>query len=192
MRSFLTFFLIFCLIKLYYSKYETKQDLYLKDKDRQRRMKMERFYAYDYLIGDPILVDTEEKTLTFFSVNIHGQLYDLESGGDQVKISKAKMNGLIKRLNHPKYSYSNSLAIDPYVFHLLLTEEQREKCKRIASAIKQKELYASGNDYKEVITTMCEKVFDQHYNGNEENKATTKEKLMEYYSDVINQLSSAR
>ncbi|MGF7535490.1 hypothetical protein AAGG74_17700 [Bacillus mexicanus] len=124
---------------------------------------MERYYAYDFGLKSPIIIDTLEKVITFYNTNIHGQIYNLKDGGETCKISTAKINGLIERLNSGKYSYSNSLVIDKYIYHFIMTDEQREKCIRKPGNLRTKDFYGSGDNLKNIIKIMCEKTFEKTY-----------------------------
>lgn len=150
---------------------------------------MKRYYVYDYVLGNPVLVDRKEKTVVFYNHNIYGQVSNLVSGGDSQKISAAKINGLIKRLNGRNY-FENAYVLDSYIFHLLMTEEQKAKCKRMPTEMKVEDLYGSSDDFSEAITLMCEKVYEKTYawqTGKEERK----EELTAYYVDFLKGLTSA-
>lgn len=56
---------------------------------------MKRYYVYNFLIGDPVVVDTKEKTLAFYGRNIYGQIYNLDSP-DITKITPQRISGLPK------------------------------------------------------------------------------------------------
>ena len=149
---------------------------------------MKRYYVYDFVIGEPVLIDREQNTLTFYHNNIYGQLYDLEKGGEVFQVTKTIQSGLIRRLNGKSYSYANSKAVDRFVYHLLFTDEQKAKCTRSAHPLNEKELIASGNELADVIETMCEFVYEKKYAWDEESKKKEKIKLMSYCKEYIKKL----
>lgn len=124
---------------------------------------MKRYYVYDFVCGNPILIDTEEKTVTFYHHNVYGQIYDLKSGGDVVKIGAAKINGLIKRTNNRNYSFSNAFVIDQYIYHFLMSDEQKAKCKSTPWKPSEEKFYGSGDDFNEIIALMCEQTYEKEY-----------------------------
>ena len=149
---------------------------------------MKRYYVYDFVIGEPVLIDREQNTLTFYHNNIYGQLYDLEKGGEVFEVTKSVQNGLIRRLNGRSYSFSNAKAVDQFIYHLLFTEEQKAKCIRSAHNLNEKELIASSDELTEVIKAMCEFVYEKKYAWDEESKKKEKTKLMSYCKEYIKKL----
>lgn len=119
---------------------------------------MKRYYVYNFLIGSPILIDTEERTITKYSSNIYGQIYNLDQ--EHAKVSKQKVNGLIKRLNSRNY-LNKSLVVDRYIYNYIMTAMQRAECERGLS-LNKRDFIASSSDYKEVIEKMCIWVHEQY------------------------------
>lgn len=147
---------------------------------------MERYYVYEFVSGNPILVDTKEKTATFYHQNIYGEIYDLKVGGEVLKISSAKINGLIKRLNNRKDNFYNSL-----LFYLLMTDEQKAKCQAIPKSLSSEEFYGSSNDYEEIIIIMCERTFDNGYALGQNSKEKDKEENKKYYTNYLAERKTA-
>lgn len=141
---------------------------------------MKRYYVYDFCIGSPILIDTKEKTITNYSSNIYGQIYNLDQ--EHEKVSKQRINGLIKRLNNRNYR-DNSLVIDRYIYNYIMTEEQRCRCLRSVS-LNEREFIASGDNLKEVIETMCIWVYEYDNKINESD-----EKLKDYYKKYLKKIA---
>ena len=112
---------------------------------------MKRYYVYDFVIGSPILIDTKEKTITQYSRNIYNQIYNLDQ--EPTKISRQRISGLIRKTNGRNY-YRNELVIDRYIYHLLMTEEERERCGR-SFYLNENEFITSGDDKREVLEEMC-------------------------------------
>lgn len=154
---------------------------------------MERYYVYEFVSRNPILVDTKEKTATFYHHNIYGKIYDLKAGGEVLKISSAKINGLIKRLNNGKYNFYNSLVLDKFIYYLLMTDEQKAKCQAIPKSLPSEEFYGSSNNYEEIIAIMCECTFDKGYAWGEESKEKEKDKEgnKKYYTNYLAERKTA-
>lgn len=112
---------------------------------------MKRYYVHEFCLDDPILIDTKEKTWTFYKTNIYGQIYNLDE--KPKKVTKQRINGLIKRLNSDRYSSMNGYVVDQYVYNYIMDDEQRSKCKR--SIKLEKELIAAGDNLKEVLEATC-------------------------------------
>jgi hypothetical protein len=121
---------------------------------RKEKKTMKRYYVYNFLIGDPVVVDTKEKTLAFYGRNIYGQIYNLDSP-DITKITPQRVSGLTKRLNNGNYSYKNSYAIDTYIYYHIMTSQQKDKCNRSAYNPIPNEFITSGNNLKKVLEEMC-------------------------------------
>lgn len=137
---------------------------------------MKRYYVYDFLIGSPILIDTKDKTVVFYKKNMYGQIYNLDE--EPQKITGHRINGLIKRLNG-YYSFSNSLAIDGYIYHHIMTEDQKNRCQIEADKPREREFITSGDNLKEVIEKMCIWVFENESSDKEN------EELKFYYKRYL-------
>ena len=144
---------------------------------------MKRYYVHNFLLGDPILIDTKEKTWVLYNHNIHGQIYNLEDKPE--KINNAKINGLIKRLNSENYSLDNSYCVDRYIYYYILTEEQRNICRRTPYSINN-ELLAEGDNLIEVLSNTCEWVFENKYTWSKDKKEEDRIENREYYHSILN------
>lgn len=142
---------------------------------------MKRYYVYDFLIGNPILIDTKEKTITYYNSNIYGQIYNLDQ--EHEKVSKQRISGLIKRLNSRSYNTLDGYVIDRYIYNYIMTEEQRNKCSRSVS-LNENDFITSGDNYKEVIEKMCIWVYE--YNNKKEDMD---EDLRDYYKSYLNKIA---
>lgn len=152
---------------------------------------MNRYYVYDFVCGDPILIDTVKKTITFYHHNVYGQVCDLKSGGKVVKVGAAKINGLIKRTNNGNYSFSNAYVIDQYIYHFLMSGEQKAKCKSIPWRPSEEDFYGSGDDFNEIIALMCEQTYEKEYAWGKEKKSKEKPKLTAYYIEYLSKLDTS-
>lgn len=151
---------------------------------------MKRYYVYDFVCGDPGLIDTKEKTVTFYHSNVYGQIYDLKKGGNVKKIGAAKINGLIKRTSNGNYSFSNAYVIDQYIYHLLMSDEEKAKCKSTPWKPSEEDFYGSGNNFYEIIALMCEQTYEKEYAWGKEQKVERKPELTAYYKNFLLELES--
>lgn len=113
---------------------------------------MNRYYIHEFTAKDAILIDTEKKTWTFYNTNIYGQVYNLEDAEPE-KITKQRVNGLIKRLNSRNYNSLKGFVVDRFVYNYIMDQQQQEECKR--SVQLRDDLIASGDNFKELLTEMC-------------------------------------
>jgi len=103
-----------------------------------------------FALNDAILIDKKDKTWTFYNTNIYGQIYNLDE--KPKKITKQRINGLIRRLQR-FYDPLSGYVVDQYIYHYIMTDEQKEKCKYDVSL--RDKLIASGNDLKGVLEETC-------------------------------------
>lgn len=116
-----------------------------------------RFIAHDFLIGSPILIDRAERTFTFYHKNLYGQVADLDNPSRK-QVSDRQVSGLVKRLNNPSYSLENSRVVDQFIYHYLMTDEQRAACRY--SPYNDNSFITASDSYSEAIRGMCAWVFD--------------------------------
>lgn len=133
---------------------------------------MKRYYVHEFCLDDPILIDTKEKTWTFYKTNIYGQIYNLDE--KPKKVTKQRINGLIRRLNNGKYNSMDGYVVDQYIYNYIMDDEQRSKCNR--SIELETELIASGDDLKEVLETTCKHFLE---------KSKRKTDNPDYYKDYL-------
>lgn len=149
---------------------------------------MKRYYAHDFLIGGPILVDRKQNTLTYYSCDIFGRLYDLERA-KSVKVTKQKIQGLLRRLNNPRYSDRTGLAIDRYIYTYLLADGQRAACGHSFYMRISDTLIAAGDSLRDVVWSMCRWAFENKYQGAPEEKEAEWGRLTQYYNAYLNRLA---
>lgn len=146
---------------------------------------MDRYCIYKFCLDNTIVVDTKEKTFTFYKTNLYGQFYNLKNA-EVKKITTAKINGLIKRLNSNNYSYANSFVVDKYIYSCLMTEEQKQKCNTKPFSLSKNDFVCSGNDLNKCLYEMCIKTYKQENRNNTEDFAEkTESELLSYCSYLI-------
>ena len=139
---------------------------------------LNRYKVYSWLLNDIIMIDRKEKTYTFYSTNIHAQVYNLKE--EPKKITTQKINGLIKRLNN-NYSSLDSFVIDKFIFEVM-TEDQKNKCKKQLN-LNNEEYIAMGDNKKEVLKNICKHTFNKEYTLN--NKVEDFKKYKKFYENEI-------
>ena len=72
-----------------------------------KTLEIKRYIAHDFLIGNPVLIDRLEKSMTFYSHNIYGQIYNLKTP-KHFAISARRISGLIRRTNNFDYSFADN------------------------------------------------------------------------------------
>lgn len=138
---------------------------------------MKRYYVHKFCLDDTIVIDTVEKRWAFYDTNYRGQFIEL--GKPFEKITKQRINGLIKRLSNSRTYYrSDGFVVDSFLYKYILTEEQREAAFGLPR--EPKELIASGDDLKEVLAEMCEYTLRHCKNASEKDQ--------NYYQDTLEQL----
>lgn len=133
---------------------------------------MKRYYVHEFCLDDPILIDTKEKTWTFYKTNIYGQIYNLDE--KPKKVTRQRINGLIRRLNNGKYNSMDGYVVDQYIYNYIMDDKQRSKCNR--SIELETELIASGDDLKEVLEITCKYFLE---------KSKRKTDNPDYYKDYL-------
>lgn len=123
---------------------------------------MERYHVYKWIIDSYILIDKETNNLYFFSTNYKKMMgeYHLENPSTET-ISRQKITGLMNRIKKGRMNSSNSFVVDVYIYHLLMSEEQRENCgdtNYYGLDLSRQEFITSGNDFEEVKKNMRELV----------------------------------
>ena len=143
-----------------------------------------RYVAHDFLIGNPVLIDRVENSMSFYHRNLYGQIYDLNNPERHV-IDMRKINGLIKRTNYPDYSFANSKVVDGYIYEYIMTPEQQAMCGRTPSIFSWKDFITATDDYAEAIKTMCEWVYEHEYQGDLGDKEAERGRLLKYCDDFL-------
>jgi len=151
---------------------------------------MIRYYVHDFLIGNPILLDTHEKAFTIYGCNIHGQIFDLKSANREV-VSSQKIVGLIRRLSKRGYDYRNNLVIDRYIYTYFLTDDQRAECLHKLDLWKTDTLIAETNSLHDAVKAMCEWVYENKYCWPAEDKEKERERLLQYCAVYLNRLQAS-
>lgn len=114
---------------------------------------MNRYYAHQFLLGEMIIVDTEEKSYSFFTTNYKNQFNQLEA--DFKTVSPQKIGGLLRKIEKGNWDWENGRVIDSYIHQYLFTDEQRERAGHFSGSDMGK-LIGSGNDLRKVQEEMCE------------------------------------
>ena len=148
---------------------------------------MPRYHVYSLLGSEILLIDSEKKSMTVYNSNLYGQLYNLETGGKEAAITKARIAGLIRRMKNRSFSMANSYVIDPFIFHYLLTEEQRNECGWTLHISGINKLICESDDYKEAITNACEWAYDNCYSDST-SKDRERSRYTKYYKDYLAKL----
>lgn len=146
--------------------------------------KTENYIVHDFLIGNPVLINRHDKTLTFFHHNIYGQLYDLTSA-EPKHIGPNIMQGLIRRTRNPNYDLWTQKVVDSYIYAYLMTPGQRALCQRKPHEYNLKDCIAASNDYSEVVQKMCEWVYEHEYSLQLGGKEERREELLQYYKKYL-------
>lgn len=144
----------------------------------------ERFVVHDFLIGNPILIDRAAMTMTLYSSNSHGQIYNLRTAR-MIQVDQRTIGGLIRRSRQSGYGYEKAKAIDRYLYAYLMTPEQREQCGRNIPIRHNDTLIAATDEYSQAIGTMCEWAYEQRDFIGTEEKAAQYQRLTQYYRDYL-------
>lgn len=126
---------------------------------------MKRYHVYKWTNGKYILIDTKTNETHFYPTNYENKMgaYHLENPKVE-KISKQKVSGLMKRINKGGMNPYNSYAIDCFIYHLLMSEEQRKDCMPVTyfgMDINNQEFLTSGDDFESVTKEMQRIVNDK-------------------------------
>lgn len=141
-----------------------------------------RFIAYDYLCGEPILVDQEAGTLAFYKANLYGQLYNLRSP-EYIVVDAARKQGLILRTNSNGYADSCRV-IDRYVYaHMMSLEEQSQCGSRLRIDDK---MIVETDSFHEAVKAMCEWSFDHGvHSGRDNEDGRDRTSMLQYSMDFL-------
>lgn len=150
---------------------------------------MKRYYVHDFLICDPILLDTREKTFTIYQSNAYGRLFNLESA-ERVTMSDQWINRLIRKLNNPNYSPMNSLVINKYIYTYFLTDDQRAQCRYVSHLSIMDVLIVETDDLFEAVQTMCEWAFENKNDRPPEEKENERKLMMKCCADYLGRLAA--
>ncbi|MDL2273928.1 hypothetical protein LJC34_05250 [Oscillospiraceae bacterium OttesenSCG-928-G22] len=143
-----------------------------------------RFVVHDFLIGNPVLLDRAENTMTFYRHNIYGQIYNLKDPEHHV-IGPSRINGLIRRTANSDYSFANSKAVDGYIYKYLMTSEQQAACYRKPDIPGWNEFITATNDYAEAIEAMCEWVYEHEHHAALGDKEANHDERLKYCRDFL-------
>ena len=147
-------------------------------------MDLKRYIVHDFLIGNPVLIDCKEKTMTFYNHNIYGQIYDLKTANCHT-ISPQMIKGLIRRTGNPEYGIMKSKAIDGYTYAYLMTSEQRAHCRRKPHIFGWDEKIVNTDDYTRAIRKMCEWVYENQYPNSLGDKEAERGNRLKYCEDFL-------
>ena len=144
-----------------------------------------RYVAHDFLAGSPVLIDRVENTMSFYSHNMYGQIYNLKNPEHHV-IGAKVISGLIRRTQSPNYGFfNNSKAVDGYIYKYIMTPDQQAMCRREPHIQNWNDLIIATNDKAEAIKAMCEYTYEQTYTTQLGNKETERGRLLKYCNDFL-------
>jgi hypothetical protein len=142
-----------------------------------------RYHAYDFLIGSPVLIDREAKTLSLYHKNLNGQLFNLKN--PEITDADAKMiSSLIRRTSNENYGFSTSKVVDGFLYQHLMTPEQQARCRRKPEISTLSPKIVATDDFNEAVKVMCEWAYDYEYSDKREN-APDRETTLKYCRDYI-------
>ncbi len=159
--------------------------------EREKRLSVntynKRYIVHDFLIGKPIMIDTKAKTLTFYSYNIYGQLYDLRKP-EVHKVTTKTINGLIIRTqNYSRYYKKTEKVVDGYIYKYLMNQSQKEQC-RTEPKICFSEKITETNDFEQAVRKMCEWSYENNFCGSREEKENDRQQGLQYCENYLNDL----
>lgn len=161
------------------------------DKNKNELTITERFYAYRFCIDDAILIDREERTISFFKSNIHGQVYNLKS--PEIVTSKQigqKIAGYKRKIKNHTYNMENSYVIDKFLYHFLMTEEDKQEYfHSFWFKLDGPDFIAKGNEKKEVLTTIINNIYEESCSYPKDEKIEEKERLLEPLRKIIDNVA---
>ena len=145
-----------------------------------------RYVVHDFLIGDPVLIDRLENTMSLYKHNIYGQIYNLNNP-DSYALDTKKVNGLIRRTQNPCYNFGNAKAVDGYIYKYIMTPEQQGKCYKKPSIPKHSELIIATDNKDDAIRAMCNYVFEHGFVGHFGGKGdpAERDKYLKYCDDFL-------
>ena len=121
---------------------------------------MKRYYLHQFVLDNTILIDTHEKSWTFYNTNIYGQFHNLDAKSQ--KVTGQRIAGLRKRLQKQTYYSSDGYVVDQFVYHYFLTEEERNAYFNIEL---RSELITSGDSLYEILEMMCKRALESDKNS---------------------------
>ncbi|GHV33643.1 hypothetical protein FACS1894187_02470 [Synergistales bacterium] len=143
-----------------------------------------RYAGYNYALGNSILVDAEEKTLTLFKSNLNGQIFNLENP-QVTKVTNQMVNGLINRLNSENYGFDTAKVIDLMIFEQIMTPEQRDKCTNTPSAILPHPVIIETDNYKDAIRGLCDYTYSYEWADKPESERPDINETLKYCEKFI-------
>ena len=122
--------------------------------------------------------------MCFYKHNIYGQIYNLKDPERHV-IGAAKISGLIRRTNGSNYNFTNSFAVDGYIYTYLMSPEQQATCGRKPEIPGWNKLIVESDDYSGAVQTMCEWVYENNFIPDLGDKDAERDRLLQYCRDFI-------
>lgn len=125
-----------------------------------------RYSLYNFLIGQLALVDKEKRQIIFLKSNVWGQIYTIHKDGtlekdDEVfKVDGRVVSGLIKRLGSFSY-YKTSKVVDPYIYDHIMTDEDKDRCRRGPSSASNS-FICSGDNLRDILVAAYEFSMEYH------------------------------
>lgn len=117
----------------------------------------EKYYIYSFLLDSLMLIDKERKEMTLLRVDSYGRISSIDDNGkvEPKKISKVNgrtTSGLVKRLNN-NYSCKNARVVDSYIFHHLMSADDKLKCI-VSPTLDYRSFLCSGDDLEEILNVV--------------------------------------
>ncbi len=122
--------------------------------------------------------------MCFYKSNLYAQIYNLKSP-ERHTISAAKISGLIRRTNGSNYNFTNSFAVDGYIYRYIMSPEQQAMCGRQPEIPGWNKLIVQTDDYTGAIKTMCEWVYEHTYPASLGDKNAERGRLLQYSRDFL-------
>jgi rubredoxin len=142
-----------------------------------------RFIAHEFMPGEPLLIDREDKRLILYQCNLYGQIYNLKKPICR-EISNRLVEGLIQRTQN-SYSTKTSKASDGYVYEYLMTPEEQARCGSRPFIYGNREMIAQSDSFSGAVRQMCEWVYDRERGTSPEEKANNRESKLRYCADYL-------
>lgn len=148
-----------------------------------------RYIVSDFSIGKPIMVDTKSKTLSFYSYNMHGQLYNLKNP-EVHKITAKTINGLIRRTQQDYFRYRKTeKVVDGYIYKYLMNQSQKEQCG-IKPEIRFLNKITETNDFEQAVRKMCEWSYENNFHGSNEEKENGRQQRLQYCDNYLKDIKA--
>ena len=165
-------------IKRYFPEYWEEREKRLSEITYDKR-----YIVSDFSIGKPIIVDTKSKTLSFYSYNMYGQLYDLKKP-EVHKVTARTINGLIMRTQDYFRYQKTEKVVDGYIYKYLMNQSQKEQCGAEPN-IRLSDKIIETNDFERAVRKMCEWSYENNFHGNADEKENGRQQRLQYCENYL-------